>query len=199
MGAPLSEQEWTKCTIIDVLRTFLRAERERAEAHIGCDLSSLLECPNPSEAELRRALNHRCPLLERIPDETTWYEIRHLQEHHLAELLVIGSPDWLSDEDRNDLLKVVLREHFGAKTEEKLQELREVLQDFDRAKFCIPILWGHGREGPFTIIDGNHRLVALIRFGLLPKSFMSVVYVGLSASHCCWHLPDPKCGECPRC
>jgi hypothetical protein len=50
-----------------------------------------------------------------------------------------------------------------------------------------PILWGHDRKGPFTIIEGNHRLVAYA--SQANKSGLSVpVFVGLSKTPCFWHI-----------
>jgi hypothetical protein len=44
--------------------------------------------------------------------------------------------------------------------------------------------------GPFTIVEGNHRMLAWAHANPRPQLNISV-YVGLSPSYCCWHFADP--------
>ncbi len=52
------------------------------------------------------------------------------------------------------------------------------------------ILWGHDKGGPFSILEGNHRLLAYAHAKSRPPLSIEV-YVGLSLSRCFWHLADP--------
>jgi hypothetical protein len=52
------------------------------------------------------------------------------------------------------------------------------------------ILWGHNKDGPFSIIEGCHRMIAFA--GTEPPRDLNItVYVGLSKSYCHWHFEDP--------
>jgi hypothetical protein len=55
------------------------------------------------------------------------------------------------------------------------------------------ILWGHDRGGPFSILEGNHRMLAYAydTYAAARPSLNIEVYVGLSDSHCYWHFADP--------
>jgi len=52
------------------------------------------------------------------------------------------------------------------------------------------ILWGHDRSGPFSIIEGNHRILGYAGAKTRPPLNIDV-YVGTSPSHCYWHFADP--------
>jgi hypothetical protein len=50
------------------------------------------------------------------------------------------------------------------------------------------ILWGHSKSGPFTILEGNHRLAAYADSG---QSVPDIpVFVGLSPIACVYHRLD---------
>ena len=46
------------------------------------------------------------------------------------------------------------------------------------------------RHGPFTILEGNNRMVAYAASGA--EAVIPRVYVGVSPSPCIWHGPDRK-------
>jgi hypothetical protein len=52
------------------------------------------------------------------------------------------------------------------------------------------ILWGHEKAGPFTIIEGNHRMLSWAHSNPRPVLNISA-YVGISPSYCFWHHADP--------
>ena len=51
-------------------------------------------------------------------------------------------------------------------------------------------MWGHDRGGPFTILEGNNRLIAYASTAPRPALEVSV-FIGLSKSPCFWHRADP--------
>jgi hypothetical protein len=53
-----------------------------------------------------------------------------------------------------------------------------------------PILWGHKKSGPFTIFEGNHRLIGYAAQAECPALSVPVL-IGLSRSACvAWHVVD---------
>jgi hypothetical protein len=118
--------------------------------------------------ELRR------PLLWHIPPDTTWFKVQHLRREHYRVLRPINHLSWISPNDENELEMAALR------ATEPCWEPRDEWS---------PILWGHGRTGPLTILEGNHRMTALARSENL-DGIALVAFVGLSAHPGLWHLAD---------
>jgi hypothetical protein len=176
----LEYQSWRVVTIDAVHLAFARAEWHRlpgttpAERHL-IDSADLTD---DAENKRRRQLLYglREPLMRWVPSDTAWYEVQYLEAGHLGELLVIGRCCWDDAADRNELPKVARR--------------RSLVLNTPPARWSEPILWGHSRTGPFTILEGNKRLVAYAATSTPPKMKIPV-YVGLSPTRCIWHLPDP--------
>jgi hypothetical protein len=171
---------WQPVTVHAVHLAFVSAEWPKLPLAMPAE-RHLIDAPdltNASENERRRALLYswRKPLMEKVPRGTSWYEVRYLERRHLDELLVIGRCGWDDVADRNELPMVAKREHLVLAT--------------PPAEWSEPILWGHDRSGPFTILEGNNRLVAYAATSV-PPTLKIPVYIGLSPSRCCWHLPDP--------
>jgi hypothetical protein len=122
--------------------------------------------------------SQRAPLLCNVPSDTAWHEVRYLERVHLRQLLVIGGNcGWDDPADRNELLVVAKRRNIA---------LEESSERWDE-----PILWGHTTDGPFTVLEGNNRLVAYA--GMTdPPPLKIAVYVGLSPTLCIWHRPDSE-------
>lgn len=180
---PLSKQKWEKVTIHQVYHAFLKSEFEKCIQTFGQHAvanKELIDNPdfdNESQNCKRSfLLCFRAPLLVQIPCSTVWYKVSSLSQSHINELIVIGRCGWDDDNDHNELVNVAKR---------KAEKLNS-----SPAEWTTPILWGHTEEGPFTIIEGNHRLVAYASLQNRPELNISV-YVGLSNEYCFWHLPDP--------
>jgi hypothetical protein len=114
--------------------------------------------------------------LKHVPGTTKWYEVRALEDAHLNELRVIGHCGWDDRRDANELSAVAGR---------KPATLASSPQTWDPL-----VLWGHTADGPFTILEGNNRLVAYAS-GRSKPGLGVPVFVGLSTDPCHWHLPDP--------
>ena len=176
---PLSEQKWEPVSFSHPCLAFLRAEWDKIPAPTAAH-RSLIDHPDlTSNAENAQRLQllrtRREPLLRRAPSDTAWFEVSYLRPNHLTELLVIGRCGWDSKTDANELLRVAARCSKPLAT--------------DPSAWTQPLLWGHTRQGPFTILEGNNRLVALAAAFPRP-AFQLSVYVGLSAAPCLWHLLD---------
>jgi hypothetical protein len=78
----------------------------------------------------------------------------------------------------------------GNKLEKVAIEIKEPLKFPPSAWPGHIILWGHDRKGPFSILEGNHRMLAYA--GANPRPPLNInVYVGISPSYCYWHYADP--------
>ena len=103
--------------------------------------------------------------------------MRNLTHNEINELRAVNHGDWSDPADKNELQNVAAR---------KKVDLQDEPSDWEP-----PILWGHARSGPFTIIEGNHRLTAYFATG---RNDLDIpVFVGMSPLKCHWHRPD-ECG-----
>jgi hypothetical protein len=122
----------------------------------------------------------RAQLLGEIPPDTRWHCVRSVRlSDHIDELRVIRSADWIDKNaapgDDRRLSRVAA---WRAKQ----------MTDAPH-QWAPPILWGHSRRGPFTIIEGNNRLTALAHNE--PNSSVPIMtYIGLSDVPCFWHEDD---------
>lgn len=180
---PLARQRWEQVTINEIYHAFLKGEFDKCIQCFGPHATAnkaLIDNPDFTDESqnCKRAvlLSFRAPLLFQIPCSTVWHKVTTLEESHLDELIVIGRCGWDDSNDKNELLNVAkrLNENFN-----------QTLYGLD-----TPILWGHTKNGPFTIIEGNHRLVAYASLQNRPKLGIPA-YVGLSKDYCFFHLPDP--------
>ena len=180
----LTTESWKPCSVHAVVLAFLRAEWDKPLPG-SFPLSMLGDRRVIDDADLGNAVQNnlrssllwftRGGLLQWIPMDTRWFEVRSLCFRHFHQVRAINCPPWTSAADSNELLKVAARQP---------EELKGCISAWQP-----PILWGHDREGAFTILEGNHRLTALA--GSAQRSECALpVYVGLSAALCRWHMPD---------
>jgi len=110
-----------------------------------------------------------------IPPDTKWYEVQNLTDNELDKLYISArhNQQWASAGYQLETVAVA----------EKLP-LTSPPVAWGRI-----ILWGHDKIGPFSIIEGNHRLLA---YKYNPPPPLNIpVYIGLSPSYCRWHHADP--------
>ena len=130
---------------------FLRAEWTKIGRPAERDLIDKANLSDEAQNRRRRELlySRRAPLLHRVPSDTAWHEVRHLERVHLRQLLVIGGNcGWDDPGDRNELLLVAKRRKIALQTPPE--------------RWDEPILWGQTTGGPFTVLEGNNRLVAML-------------------------------------
>jgi hypothetical protein len=170
----LDSELWHPATSAEVVIAFLKAERHRSSRY-GLQLTSeqngLIDSPNlrdPIGNEKRLSLLktsfRRAPLWDAIPETTQWFRVEYLRYSHLDQLLVIPEKGWLN---------------FASRIPKEMS---------DPERWAPPILWGHNKEGPFTVLEGNNRInwIAAKRYSRLELG----VLIGLSADRCPWHWPD---------
>jgi hypothetical protein len=181
--ARLEDEAWTSSSYDAMVLAFLKGEWSRWRLADRGDIRLITE-PDLTDATQnltrRRLLQAvRGVVLQHIPEDTRWYEIRHLSGCHFWMLHHIHRSDWSRYSDTNELIKTALA---------RPERLRQESASWGSWR---PILWGHNRSGPFTIIEGNHRLTALA--GAAParqQNVRMVTYVGISSRPCEWHRPD---------
>jgi hypothetical protein len=127
---------------------------------------------------LRLLYQLRGPLLTEIPPDTAWYQVSNLTPHEFPQLHIIARCGWddLESKDRNELIPAAKRNPKILKT--------------PPMEWAAPILWGHSKDGPFTIIEGNNRLAAYAILENPPVLDIPVI-VGLSLTPFYYHIFDP--------
>jgi hypothetical protein len=178
----LSNEIWTPISIHTVVAEFLQGEREKVAGTLTPEWARIVDqpdisCPLDNHLRLRLLYRIRLLLLVEVPPDTAWFQVRHMKEDDLSALRVIGRCGWDDPRDGNELGKTALRLP------------REQLRT-PASHWHSPILWGHDKSGPFTILDGNHRLMALVANESVEPLSIEVI-VGLSPMPCFWHLPGP--------
>jgi hypothetical protein len=176
----LANKNWTPVTIHMVVAEFLRSERKRFERSDPAFVAAI-DHPDLTDAQQNRLRLYLLYYVRRwvfgeIPPDTEWYDVQNLTADELDELRVIARCGWDDPSDRNELRKVAARKPDALKS--------------PPTEWPYPILWGHSKAGPFTIIEGNHRLAAYTSTS--SASGLSIpVLIGLSPTPCHYHIDDP--------
>jgi hypothetical protein len=167
----LAQQCWKPVSIHEIVAEFLLGERGRGfqadvMPRLTTDQIAAVERPNIADPlenhfRLRLLMYCRAELIGEIPPDTRWFEV-----------------SWLGNDDLREL-KYISR----CRLENMEQPLTEAPTEWRK-----PILWGHDEGGPFTIMEGNHRLSAAARTN---QPFSIRALVGLSPTPCFFHGPDP--------
>jgi hypothetical protein len=167
-----------------VVLKWVRAERSgHLTTAIGstavASVARLLDQPNLDDAQENRARLRllylaRVRFVVEVPPDTMWYRVENLEHKDLSEVYAVNYPAWTDPADNNELLKVGLRKQLPMTTTPSQWE--------------EPILWGHEKTGPFTILEGNHRLAAYAGSGRTDLNIP--ILVGLSSMACVWHVFD---------
>jgi hypothetical protein len=184
----LAEKIWEHATIHDVALEWLRAERGTNLASVlaqfprellASGLATLLDRPDLSNADENRARLRLLYMIQslfviEIPPDTAWFRVKNLTDDDLSELYIVNYRDWNDPGDNNELRKVAVRKRLALK-----QQV---------SAWPNPILWGHDKSGPFTILEGNHRLAAYAFSGM--SGINMPVLIGLSPIKSVWHMLD---------
>ena len=182
----LADMGWRPVSMHHVVLAWLKAERDSYVAQVQPrtrlsvpEIAALLdnadlENPVQNRERLRLLYWTRNLFVLEIPPDTEWFEVRNLSHEHMGELLAVYHVAWTDASDNNELQNVAKR--------------KEITLIKPCSEWEPPILWGHGRKGPFTILEGNNRLVSYVRSG--QTNLDIPVFVGLSPLKCLYHLPD---------
>jgi hypothetical protein len=139
----LFHKEWNTITIHRVISEFLRAERDNF-APIHPPWTPLINSPNlddPLENNKRLRLFYikRSIFWIEIPLDTIWYEVNSLTANELDELYVSAKHNPVWDGAGNKLDRVAAVEKIPLHTPPEA--------------WGRVILWGHNKDGPFSIIE----------------------------------------------
>jgi hypothetical protein len=182
----LADKSWKRISGDEVVAAFLNAEHGKRFSFPE-PWSNLIANPDLNsriENHKRRRMLYLCRgwVMIELPTDTEWHQVDHLTEGELDELLVIANNSEIWDRVGNGLRRAAARE--------PPTPLEANPSDWKRI-----ILWGHNKAGPFTIIEGNHRLIAYVT-ACYPQPLEIPVFVGTSESCCHWHAPDQARSLC---
>jgi hypothetical protein len=177
----MKDLKWTKIGIHEVVLEWLRGERD-TKFNFYPPWLPVIDSPNlrdPVENHKRLRLLYikRGPFIVEIPPDTEWWEIHGFTENELDELYLSA------------------RYHPSPWNDAGVNKLDKAAAIIPQDPIPMPwsgriILWGHDKAGPFTIMEGNHRLLGYARDKT--RSPLNIdVYVGISPSYCYWHALDP--------
>jgi hypothetical protein len=185
---------------------WLKSEWWKMPPEIQSRFSHLIEQPdltnadeNATRSAILRAL--RDAILRHIPGDAR-YRHAKIEETDLASLFIITSWDWFLDTGRTYALSetlIHLQPNRGGRVpalqridhRRSVDEKRRYLNDYDANstdEHLIVVASGDG--GPFTLIDGTHRAVALLveheQRPTFPWKAIVIDSPGMSANH--WHI-----------
>jgi O-antigen/teichoic acid export membrane protein len=186
----------------EVIAEFLRSEFHHPEfSEYRTEFDRLVNQPDlgsTRENALRRALLflRRGPMWRELPADTKWFEVE-LKSEDLARIRFFPRAQWRRIAQGNFYLMDVV-ERIRMRLEEeanddffrKLRRLSDSLQE----NLVNPsvLLIGVDEKGPLTILDGNHRMAAV----MLSKSQATVAELhficGFSPAmiRCCWYATN---------
>lgn len=182
----------------EVMAEFLKSDFNNADFEDYREaLATLVNKPDLSDAvenAKRRALLfiRHASLWRVLPEGTQWFEVA-LRPSDLERIRVFPRAHWRKVAKGDFAITEVVREIAGGRRDvvddnfvQKISEIRHWLeQDVDAGAV---LLIGINERGPFTVLDGNHRLAASLLSAVEPaKRFR--VYCGLSPkmAECCWY------------
>ena len=182
----------------EVIAEFLRTDfNNPAFGDYREALSEIVLKPNLQDAGenvKRRALFflRHLALWSELPTGTDWYEI-DLQEEDLAQIRVFPRAHWRKIARGNFSITEIANYVSGQESRDddpflaKINDIRDQLAQTDSSPGPI-VLIGVNGQGPLTILDGNHRLLAAMLTS--PSSVPRLrFFCGLSPkmAECCWY------------
>jgi len=186
----------------EVIAQFLKSDFHSPEfSRYQTVLRDIVVSPNlesAGENAKRRALLYirHLPLWREIPAGTQWYEIE-VSDADLAQIRVFPRAHWRKlahgNFGVNEIVRALRARHPVVDTSfmSKMDSIGRQLLREDPG-FSPVILIGLNESDPFTVLDGNHRLVAALLAS--PGSLKKLRFVcGLSPrmSQCCWYKTNP--------
>lgn len=152
---------------------------------------------NADENKVRRALLfiRHGSLWRELPESTEWFEAE-IRLADLERIRVFPRAHWrklaLGDFSITQVAERIMDERYRERTPQafraKIEDLRDHLQEDDSAIAGAVLLIGLNERGPFTILDGNHRLLAAML--ATPEALDRLrFFCGLSPkmAQCCWY------------
>jgi hypothetical protein len=190
-GRPLPQNE--------VIAEFLKSEFHHPEFDpYRSQLEHLVRAPDLSderENNLRRSLLflRRGAMWRELPEDTRWFEVE-LTAEDLSRIRVFPRAQWRKIAQGNFYLTEIsrrAREHLLKSAEDafyaKLRRLGQDIQEDDLNSTVLLI--GVDERGPFTILDGNHRIAAsmLAAPAAVCNRFRFICGLSPRMTECCWY------------
>ncbi len=182
----------------EVIAEFLRTDFSSPEFELYQSLARLVTDPDLEDSaqnELRRALFYirHGALWRELPQDTRWFEVA-IRRKDLARTYVFPRAHWrrlaagnfalteVVQHIRTEPSKNIADEAFRA----KMRSLRSLIDQ--NAELGAILLIGQNEKGPFTILDGNHRMAAAMLLSSDAAQRFRV-FCGLSSrmDRCCWY------------
>jgi len=161
-------------------------------------LGNLVDAPDlqhDGQNKVRRALfnvRHRA-LWKELPKDTEWFEAE-IEMKDLDRVRVFPRAQWrkfaLGDFDLTQVAQRIVDDRYRDRASgaflAKIDDLRAHLKQ--EAVGGAVLLIGETESGPFTILDGNHRLVAaLLTSAQALKRFRFLCGLSPKMAQCCWY------------
>ncbi len=152
-------------------------------------LSRTVAVPASSEARYRELVDRGYLFLRFLP-QCDWYRARLASPDDLGRLQLIAEESWFSDPSAADR-SLATWAALDTLPDSHRHRIRQLLSDGLEVESMQRriTLFGRSPGGPFTILDGNHRLLALAHNVLVQAMPMEPldVHLGLSFGPCRWH------------
>ena len=143
---------------------------------------------NKVRLELLRSI--RSPMVDPLPKDTEWY-VTDLKKGDIKRIYIVPSSDWLSlTSNSYSILEAVKNIDSNLDHASKIREIKTNLNEGSLSKNLI--LVASSPESPFTIIEGNHRAVALLSKAIDSKiePIVEKIFLGISPEmkSYIWHI-----------
>lgn len=167
-----------------------------AQCFGGKSLPRTVSAPASSEARYQELVDRGYLFLRFLP-QCDWYNARLASPDDLGRLRLIAEESWFSEASAADR-SLATWAALDTLPDSHCQRVRRLLSEGLQVE-CMQrriTLFGRSPEGPFTILDGNHRMLALAHNVLAQRMPMEPldVHLGLSFGPCRWH-GDPVMWE----
>lgn len=192
-----------KVTEAEAIAEFLKGEFYQKEfdpyREMFRDIVTHPDLSSHSENQLRRALlyRRRGRLWREIPADTEWWEVE-LRNRDLRHVRVFPRDQWRKHSDRDYYLLDTAQRIAGkiaGPSDPFLGKLRSLSAEFvasEGATRGTVLLIGLGDGGPFTIVEGNHRMTAAVLVSQHDAHLHFRFLCGFSPHmmDCCWYHTD---------
>ena len=159
------------------------------------DLVSAPDLEDQAQNKLRRALfnvRHRS-LWKQLPSDTEWHEAE-IEAKDLERIRVFPRAQWrrfaVGDFDLSQVAQRISDDRYRSRASAAFLAKIEDLRDHSREGSLSGaiLLIGLDERGPFTILDGNHRMVAaLLNSSSDLNKFRFFCGLSPNMAQCCWY------------
>lgn len=134
-----------------------------------------------NEQRLQLLLSIRYPIIDPLPADTVWHSAS-LDKEDIKRIYIVPSNDWETVSSGTYYpLKVMENLHLDDGHAKKINEIKDSLTNLDTRL----VLVGTSIDSPLTILEGNHRAVALFANAIEKEQdnpILAEVFVGISPS-----------------